>query len=53
MAQYQIPQKVFFGQALPRNATGKFLEKELRAKVEKLELKERVVEILKELKEKV
>lgn len=28
-------------------------EKELRAKVEKLELKERIVEILKELKEKV
>jgi len=28
-------------------------EKELRAKIEKLELKERVVEILKELKEKV
>lgn len=28
-------------------------EKELRAKIEKLELKERIVEILKELKEKV
>ena len=32
LAKYKIPKKIVFAEALPRNATGKVLKKELRAK---------------------